>query len=449
MGKNETLKFQGLKPKPWQSVVHKAITKAGVKAGKIFVVKAKRQIGKTIIIEQELLRHAINYPNSVSICLSLTIVNCRKIYKEIIRGLEGSNIILKNNDSLLEITLITGSQILFKSAQQKENLRGNTISGGGILCIDEAAYISDDIFNIVSPWVDVNNANILMVSTPRLKAGFFYQYYMIGLAHTAPNIEAFDLCRFDTSEFLSKEKLELYRKMMPINQFTTEYLGEFVDDAGSVFQVKYINWRKLEYHLQTSEKDGYNELYVGIDWANGNGGDYTVITAFDENGVQRLLSARNDSSNTAEQISVIKDALLNKVNPHKIKKIYAEVNSMGKVYCDLLKDTLRSSGLVVEEFTTTNETKREIVEKMVAEIGEGHITLYDTEEQRREFGAYEMQFLKGNNITYNAPTGFHDDMVMAACIALHGLDKVKTKSQYSISFNNKKHKTVKLSNKYG
>ena len=33
------------------------------------------------------------------------------------------------------------------------------------------------------------------------------------------------------------EKLEIYRKLMPKNQFVSEYLGQFVDDYGSVFDL--------------------------------------------------------------------------------------------------------------------------------------------------------------------------------------------------------------------
>ncbi len=440
--------FKGIKPKPWQKVVHDAITKAGTRAGKIFVVKAKRQIGKTVIIEQELIRHAINYPTSVSICLSLTITNCRKIYKEIVSGCINSGIIDKHNDSLLEIEFINGSVIYFKSAQQKETLRGYTISRGGILCIDEAAYISEEIFNIISPWTDVNNANTLMVSTPRLKSGTFYNFYQIGLAHNAPNVESFDLCKFDTSEFLSPEKLELYRNTMPQNQFITEYLGEFVEDGGNVFEIKSIKWIEENQSRRQFDTEGYNELYIGIDWGNGVNGDYTVVSAFDENGVQRLLAMNNCKYKAETQIGWIINQI-KKIDTTKIKKVVAETNSIGEVYLSLLKKDIKSvySGDIVE-FTTSNTSKREIIENLVAEIGKGNITLYENDEQRREFSAYAMEITPTGKITYNAPYGLHDDIVMASAMAINTMRKTKTKSNYSISFGNKQHRKT-LAEKYG
>lgn len=152
---SEKLTFRGYVPKPWQKVVHEAITKAGPKAGKVFVVKSPRQIGKSFLIEMELLRHSINYHNSINICVSITFSNCKKIFKELYDGIIESGIIQTCDKQAMEITLINGSQIIFKSAQQRESLRGYTIKNNGILCIDEAAYIQDDIFSTIFPWTNV------------------------------------------------------------------------------------------------------------------------------------------------------------------------------------------------------------------------------------------------------------------------------------------------------
>lgn len=425
--------FKGLKPKPWQKVVHDAITEAGPRAGKTFIVKAKRQIGKTIIIENELLRHAINYSNSVNICLSLTIVNCRKIYKEIVSGCINSGIISRCNDSLLDIEFINGSTISFKSAEQKDRLRGYTIRNGGILCIDEAAYIQDEIFNIIAPWTDVNNANTLMVSTPRLKSGRFYEMYMIGIGRLSPNVVSFDLCTFDTSEMLNDEKLELYRKTIPKTQFLTEYLGEFADDGGGVFNTSLINWKPTGVGNKRFDRDGYNEIYIGIDWANGGGNDYTVLSGIDENGEQRLLCYTNTTEPT-KQIEWIVKNITEKIDIKKIKSILCEKNSIGAVYIDFLKKSLPK--LKIDEFVTSNTSKREIIDYLCNEIGYERVTLYNDEEQIRQFGSYEMEVLNSGQITYNAPYGLHDDMVMATAIAFHAKKDINKRGNYQISFGN-------------
>lgn len=433
MGKTKTLIFKGYKPKPWQKVVHDSITKAGLRSEEIFIVKSPRQIGKSMIIEQELIRHALNFPFSVSICLSLTISNCRKIYKEIVSGCKRSGIIEKNNDSLLQIEFITGSSIIFLSAQQKETLRGYTVRGGGIFCIDEAAYIPDEIFDITAPYVSVNKASTLMVSTPRLKQGTFYNYFMMGLTHVSPKIHSFDLSLYDTSEFLSQEKKEIYKKVMPPNQYKTEILGEFIDNGGNLFNIDDSLWIGLGQGNKLIYKDGYESLYIGIDWSNGTNGDYTVVSGLDENGRQRVLHY-DKTKGPNEQIEQITDLLTNQLDSKKIRRVYAESNSMGAVYIDILKDKLKNQPFEIESFTTTNSSKREIIESLSVELENKNLQLLNQKEQKAELMAYSMEITKSGLITYNAPYGLHDDMVIALALSNYGRIKENKTSNYSLSF---------------
>lgn len=433
MGKSKTLIFKGYTPKPWQKVVHQKITEGGIRNENTYVVKSPRQIGKTMIVEQELIRHALNYPYSISICLSLTIPNCRKIYKDIIAGCRESGVIEKCNDSLLQIEFITGSAVIFLSAQQKDTLRGYTVRGGGILCIDEAAYIPDDIFNLVFPFVSVNRADILMTSTPRLKQGTFYDYFMMGMAHVSPKIFSFDLSEYDTSEFLSPEKKELYRKVMPKNQFRTEILGEFIDSGGNVFNISNSAYMENQIGGLGYDTGGYNDLYVGIDWSNGKGLDYTVVSVLDENGRQAGLHFDRDKSPGVE-INQIVDFLTQNLDPRKIKCVYAESNSMGYVYIDILKEKLKNQPFDVECFNTTNTSKREIIESLAVDFENSRILLRPILEQKNELMAYSMEMTKGGLITYNAPYGLHDDFVIALALANYGRNKSLKTSSYSLSF---------------
>ena len=113
-------------------------------------------------------------------------------------------------------------------------MRGYTFNG--ILCIDEAAYISDEVWSIIRPTCDVYQAPILMVSTPKFRMGFFFETFQMGfLDKYKGRITSYDLCKFDTSALLSNEQLELYRQMLPKNMFLTEYMGEFLDSESIVF----------------------------------------------------------------------------------------------------------------------------------------------------------------------------------------------------------------------
>lgn len=415
--KNEVKTFVGYKPFPWQQAVHNGISKYGVNSGHIHTVKAKRQIGKSFIIINELLRISINYEGTTSCCLSPTLNQARKIYKEILKVTDQTGIIRKKNDSLLEIELINDSIIVFKSAEQRESLRGYTFNG--ILCIDEASYISDEVYSIIRPTCDVWQAPILMVSTPKFRMGFFYDTYQMGFLDRYKNkITSYDLCKFDTSKLLPKETLELYRQMLPKNMFITEYLGEFLDSESIVFG----DFKECV----GEEITEYNELYVGIDWGSGVGSDDTVITALNEHNEQVFLLAFNNKT-ALQQIDYIAEYLQGYGT--KVKHILAECNGLGKPLCDNLKAKIKK--IPITEWSTTNQNKIELINKLQVAFEQKKIQILNDERQIAELGMYEAKVKDNGTVTYNAPSGGNDDMVMGLMFAMKSKEMKNKKGKYN------------------
>lgn len=423
---NENVKtFIGYKPFPWQAVVHRGLDKYGINSSHIHCVKAKRQIGKSFIIINELLRFSINYEGTTSCCLSPTLDQVRKIYKGILKATDQTGIIRKKNDSLLEIELINDSIIVFKSAEQKDNLRGYTFNG--ILCIDEAAYISDEVYSIIRPTTDVWQAPILMVSTPKFRMGFFFDTYQMGhLEKYKDKITSYDLCKFDTSALLPKDTLELYRQISPKNIFITEYLGEFLDSESIVFGdfKECIN----------NDYKPYNELYIGIDWGSGVGADSTVISAINEHNEQVFLLRFNNKT-ALQQIDYIVEYL--EGFNGKVKHILAECNGLGKPLCDNLKAKLKSSTLhkvPMTEWSTTNANKIELINKLQVAFEQRKIQILDNEQQTAELSMYEAKVKENGTITYNAPAGANDDTVMALMFAMESKRMKNKKGSYNLMF---------------
>lgn len=411
--------FIGYTPFPHQQFVHNGISKYGKGSGHIHCVKAKRQIGKSFIIINELLRFAINFENTTSCCLSPTLNQARKIYKEILKVTDQTGIIRKKNDSLLEIELINDSIIVFKSAEQRESLRGYTFNG--ILCIDEAAYISDEVYSIIRPTTDVWQAPILMVSTPKFRMGFFFETYQMGfLDRYKGKISSYDLCKFDTSMLLPNDTLELYRQMLPKNMFVTEYLGEFLDSESIVFGD----------FKECISKDitPFNDLYIGIDWGSGVGSDDTVVTALNEHNEQVFMLAFNNKS-TLQQIDYIAETI--KEYGNKVKHILAECNGLGKPLCDNLKAKIGK--IPFTEFSTTNNSKIELINKLQVAFEQRKIKIMDDERQTAELSMYEAKVKENGTVTYNAPSGANDDMVMALMFAMESKRMKNKKGKYSIS----------------
>ena len=406
---------------PWQLAVHKGLVKYGKGSGHIHIVKSKRQVGKSLLLIGELLYFAINHSKTVNGVISPTLNQARKLYKEILSATQNSGIIKKKNDSLLEIEFINGSIILFKSAEQRDSLRGYTYSG--LLCIDEAAYISDEIYGIVKPSTDVHRCPVLIVSTPKFRLGFFFELFQKGLTGVS-NISSYDFNNYDTSILLSNEALEMYRQMLPKNQFLTEYLGEFLDSDSSVF----TGFKECIKQPKNSE---YKEIYVGIDWGNGTNNDDTVICGINERGEQIFLEYFNNK-NTTEQIEYIFQYL--KVFLPKIKKILCECNSLGKPLTELLRNRFGKISLV-EDWITTNESKARLVSQLQVAFEQQHITLLNNEKQSAELSMYEATYnMKTGNISYNAPAGGNDDICIGLMLSWECMRATKKTGQYSLLF---------------
>lgn len=418
--------FTGYTPFEHQKAVHRAMGDY-YRSGKMFVVKSKRQVGKTTMAENILLHCAINHSGTLSVLVEPTLDQSRRVYKEIVKAIEHTPILLRKNDSLLEIELRNGSSILFKSAEQRDNLRGFTVTG--ILVIDECAFIPDDIFDILMPTTDVHSAPILLISTPKLKSGAYFRYYMAGLEGTSPNIVSIDFNNYDTSFLLPAERLEQYRRMMPKAQFTTEYLGEFLDSDAVLFD----NIKEC----QADAPEDYRKVYVGIDWGTGTGGDYTSVCGFTDTRKMLFIDYFNDKP-TFEQVRYICDLL--SAYSGKVAAVQAECNSIGSPMIALLKDELLKRGMrsihnAVTAFTTTNSEKVRLVNQMQVALEQKNITLLRDSGLIAQLTAYEATYNpKTNNVSYNAPAGLHDDNCISSMLALDALERGGRTAQYNISF---------------
>jgi len=414
-------KFTGIKPFSFQKDVIDEV-KSAKGTGKTVVVKSRRQVGKSMLICNLLLYFAINYAKTTNYSVSPTLKQGKKLYKSIVESISGSGIIKARNATDLSIQLINGSYIYFKSAEQKEALRGETCSG--LLCIDEAAYISDDVFNIILPWCDFHKAVTLIVSTPFIKSGFFFRYYNYGL-NNENNTISIDWnnqkYQEDLNKILPLEKLAEYERTLPRNVFLSEYMGEFLDTEGMVF----TNYNKCIKHNIIKPND---KLFVGIDYATGNEGDDTVVSMFNDKGEQVYLDFFNKLS-TTRQI----ERIYNGLEPYlkQIIVIACELNSIGTPMTDLLKKRSQVMTRKIVGFNTTNTSKNALVTNFQVALEKEQITLLPIEKQIQQLSYYTAEYNpKTRNVSYNAPVGLHDDICMADMFAYDAYRTNNVKGKY-------------------
>lgn len=426
MAKKER-KYNGMKLYPWQKDVTDYICNARG-TGKVCVVKAPRQRGKSYMCEGILLHYAINYSKSTSAMISPTLAQSRKIFKEIVNAIYPSGIIKKKNETLLEIELINNSIIFFKSSEMGDALRGFKVDG--ILIWDEAAYLTEDILELCLPWRQVSNAPLLLVSTPKTRNGVFYSYWSQGFGENK-TIKSIDWCEYDTSALITEDMIKQFRKVMTKNQFRTEILGLWLDDDGMVFSNIYDNATSEEYDT----KSIYTGFYAGIDFGSGDGNDYTSLTVFDDNKNMVFLDYFNDLG-TFEQV----DRLINDLKQFspKIKSIYAENNSIGSPFIDIIikecqKQKLLNITQKLERWTTTNSSKAKLVRQLQLGLEQNECKLLNNKMLLNQLSSFESEYNQKTGVTtYNGAYGTHDDLCVSTMLAWYALNQKDTVGQYCI-----------------
>lgn len=378
-------------------------------------IKAKRQVGKSILAEVCVLYMACNNNDSISAIIEPTLSQSRRVYKQILKSIGGdsSPIVKTANSTLLEIEFTNGSQIILRSAEQKENLRGLTIKSG-VLVIDEAAFIQEDIFEILYPTVDANRCPILIISTPLFMSGEFYEKYIEGTGGRSTIVKSYNWSEYDTSKYLSEEKLEYYRNHLSPLRFRSEYEGEFIAEGSYIFGS--IN--EIISEFSTSKP-----LYGGLDWGNGGENDFTVLIFLDEQARVTAIHSKNNLSPTL-QIEYFAE-IINRDTP---KGVQVELNSIGTVYYDMLQG---KTSTYIQGFNTDNSSKRRIIEQLIMAVQKHEIEIPNDPELIRELQHYNMEKTK-TGYTYNGADGVHDDYVMALALAYDAY--LNSIGGFSISF---------------
>jgi len=384
----------------WQDDVYQSVT-GQLGSGKRFIVKSSRQKGKTFLLKVLLLDYVFKYPKSINCVIEPISSQCRRVFSELVESLENTGLLKSSNASDLVIKFKNGSEINFKSGESKKGVRGLTCTG--LLVLDEAAYLDDDIIQIILPLVNVHKAPILVTSTPCFAEGWFYNQYI----KESSNILQFDWSsdKYDFSKYISEEMIEEYRQEYTPQKFKTEILGEFISDSGFVFQ----NFKDCI--VEPADK---TPVYAGIDFGTGSSGDSTFVIFMNQYRQIIDIWSTNTLSPT-EQINIIGQMINERPT---LKKVLAESNSIGSVYFDAIKAILKNKQ-IFEKFYTSNESKKEVVEDLIIAFNKHEIGILDHPQLIKQLSYFDIQKTKTGYTYNNSNNSIHDDAVIALCLAYH------------------------------
>ena len=293
----------------------------------------------------------------------------------------------KSNISKLKIYCPNEGSIEFFTGERLDNLRGRKFH---LVIVDEAAFIADledGWNNSIRPTLTDYEGRAVFLSTPRGK-NFFYSLFM---KQGENDWQSFKFSTYDNPHINPRE-IDDARIQLPEVVFEQEYLANPSENSANPFGNAFIKRCVKPISAQPI-------VCYGIDLAKSV--DYTVIIGLDKDGnVAYFDRFQMDWHNTKETIKRLPPAPI-------------VVDSTG-VGDPILEDLLRE-GINIEGLKFTSQSKQQLMEGLASAIQQGRIgfpegVIVD------ELDVFEYQFT-AHGVRYSAPSGFHDDTVMALALA--------------------------------
>lgn len=302
------------------------------------------------------------------------------------------------NRSRLEITLANGTVIQFRSGEKAENLEGYACHR---FVIDEAAKVPEQAWISHQTTLTATGGFGWIISTPKGR-NWFWEVYQRGLDVEFPRYACW---RFPSmaNPRVDLAHVEDARRTLPDRVFAQYYLALFLDDLGGVFRRPELNVRG------TLERYRAGHRYVvGVDLAKHRDWTVSVVMDLDRRHVVAMDRFQRISWPQA------KERVLNLANAYGRAEIILDATGIG----DPIYDDLKARGVRVSPYKFTPASKAALVDNLTVEIEQGRISYPQIPQLLAELKSYEWKIAKNGRATSTgAPTGFHDDCVMALALA--------------------------------
>jgi len=217
--------------------------------------------GKTIA---SIIKAILMPPNTIGMLVAPTYGMLRdtliRTFTEVIR--KRPDTLINFNLSDLRATLFDGKEILFRSADNPERLRGPNLGWAGL---DEAALMKRDALDIMLGRLRLQPGNLWFTTTPKGKDHWLYEYIEAG------NVEI-HTSRSTDNRHLPTEYIENLRRQYSSRFYAQEVLGEFVGNEGQRV--------KREWLRRGEPPATFERITMGVDLAisTRDDADYTAAT---------------------------------------------------------------------------------------------------------------------------------------------------------------------------
>lgn len=214
----------GIIPDPWQIEFLRSGTRQQI-------LLCSRQAGKSTISAVMATHKAIYAACSTVLLLSPSLRQSQELFRKVLDVYRISGQIVPTSvENRLTLELANQSRIVCLPGKEG-TVRG--YSSVDLLLVDEAGWVSDELYQAVRPMLAVSGGRIVLLSTPNGKRGFFYQEWTHGgTSWHRTIVTAQEVPRIDR-DWLREEQSRI-----PNSVFQSEYMCVFQNSSNSVFMVE-------------------------------------------------------------------------------------------------------------------------------------------------------------------------------------------------------------------
>jgi hypothetical protein len=196
------------------------------------LLNCSRQSGKSTATALKALHTALYDPGLILMLApaqrqSIELFRKLKVLYGSLDGLPGSV-----NESAMALELENGSRIVALPGSEA-SIRG--YSAPKLIIVDEAARTDDSLFTAIRPMLATSQGQLIALSTPFGKRGWYYEQWIGGNGWKRYKVVASDCPR------ISDEYLQQERSMIGEWQYNQEFECQFVDTQEQFFSTELIN----------------------------------------------------------------------------------------------------------------------------------------------------------------------------------------------------------------
>jgi len=401
-------KLVGYTPNKWQREVREVDSRfkvicAGRRSGKsLYVVRDSKDglVSDLLLPNQHIWIVAPNYDLTQRVWNDFYNIAISK-FKPIIQRIHNS----KGN---YRVETALGTVIEAKSAEEEEKLVGVGLTK---IIVDEAALVKQKAWTqSLRPTLIDHEGKGIFISTPKGK-NWFWELWMRGQSKDGIGDEMWRSWRFTSfeNEYLKKSEIDDTVKDMPEFEYRQEILAEFEETAEQVFR----HYKECAIG-RFAEPKAKHRYQIGVDI--GRKHSYSAITVIDEMTYpyEVVYHDRFRKVDWDLQKLRIKKAW----DKYPCLRLRLDATSTGG---DVMLNDLEHSGIRVDPFVFTENSKKELINKAAIFIEDGRIIYPNIKELLDELETYGREITKSGRIKYGPMGKKLDDCVDSLALAIWGL----------------------------